>query len=44
MMVKNWKTLGKNDDVRELCKKYPDLLFKIYAFKYHLLNNSEYFG
>merc|ERR1719225_698775 len=28
-MVKNWCTLSKKDEVRELCLKYPALLFTI---------------
>jgi len=28
-MVKRWKELAKQADIRELCKKYPDLLFTI---------------
>jgi len=28
-MVQNWKALGKNNDIRELCQTYPDLLFTI---------------
>jgi len=28
-MMRSWKELSKQDDVRELCKKYPDLLFSI---------------
>jgi len=28
-MVKNWARLSKRDDVKELCKKNPDLIFSI---------------
>jgi len=28
-MMQNWRELSKQSDVRELCKKYPDLIFAI---------------
>lgn len=38
-MAKNWKMLSKEDDVRELCKKYPDLLFTISTIQADVLEN-----
>jgi len=38
-MAKNWKMLSEEDDVRELCKKYPDLLFTISKIQADVLEN-----
>merc|ERR1712060_280269 len=38
-MVRNWKTLAMNDDMKKLCLKYPNLIFSISTL---LVSLNEY--